>query len=319
MEVERVIQNIELSELQLFDLVRKAFPNAQKLDGWKILSGGASNTTYKIKIKSGIFVLRIYTRDRKYCATEKAIHQLICKSVSTPQLIYADENHEPWAYSFFEFVSGCHLDKVPNQEKDVLSYQLGHLLASIHAFKLQRAGLFGNDITITHHFELGSSPYFEETHSVLKNGKNIRSRFGKKLTDQAISFIEENKDFFPVINHDNICLTHSDFKPVNLVYANGKVTVLDWEFAHAGIGILDFAILLRYHRQIPIDLNILENSYIHFGGNLPKHWLRSAFITDFVNIVTMIDSPIERPKLFKQLKNAIEATILNWDLVEFLK
>jgi hypothetical protein len=174
--------------------------------------------------------------------------------------------------------------------------------------------LFGDGIAIGYPFELDSSPYFEETHSVLSNSKNIRSRLGEKLADEALAFIQENKAFFPTVKKDNICLTHSDFKPVNLIYTSSrKVVVLDWEFTHAGIGILDFSILLRYRHQFPLDLSALESSYRHFGGSLSSEWLRSAFITDFVNIVTLMDTPPERPKLFHQLKNVIKSTIDHWD------
>lgn len=213
-EVERSIQNIELEYAQLLTLVRKAFPNCQRLDNWKILSGGALNTTYKFHIDSGAFVLRIYARDQAHCKTEKTIHELIDKSVSIPKLVYADEAYEPWAYSIFEFISGVHISELPHQDKTTLSYELGHVLASIHAFKLPKAGLFGDGIAIGHPFGLGSSPYFEETNSVLSNSKNVRSRLGEKLTDKALTFIHANKGFFPTINNDNICLTHSDFKPV---------------------------------------------------------------------------------------------------------
>lgn len=314
MNVERSIQNIELNYSQLLTLVRKAFPDCQSLDDWKILSGGALNTTYKIQIGHEAFALRIYARDRAHCKTEKAIHQLIDKCVLTPKLIYANETNEPWAFSIFEFVSGVHIFELSNQEKTSLSHELGHVLASIHAFKLPKAGLFGDGIEIGHPFALGSSPYFEETYSVLSNGKNVRSRLGEKLTDQALAFIQENKAFFPIVKKDNICLTHSDFKPVNLLYTDTKkVFVLDWEFAHAGIGIIDFSILLRHRHQFPLDLSALESSYRHFGGNLPADWIRSAFITDFVNIVTLLDAPEVRPKLFQQLKNAIQSTIVQWE------
>lgn len=166
---------------------------------------------------------------------------------------------------------------------------------------------------IGHPFELGSSPYFEETHSVLSNSKNVRSRLGEKLTDEAIAFIQENKDFFPTVKNDNICLTHSDFKPVNLFYTDTKkVFVLDWGFAHAGIGILDFSILLRHRHEFPL-VDALSKIYIASGGYLPEDWLRSALITDFVNIVTLMETPPERPNLFHQLKNVIQTTIEHWD------
>lgn len=314
MEVERSIQNIQLDGTQLLGLVRKAFPNCQKLDDWKILTGGALNTTYKIQIGYDAFALRIYARERAHCKTEKAIHQLIDKAVFTPKLVYADEANEPWAYSIFEFVSGIHISEVSEQERTTLSNELGHVLSSIHKFKLSKAGLFGDGIAIGHSFEIGSSPYFEETNSVLSNSKNVRSRLGEKLTDEALAFIHENRDFFPTVKNDNTCLTHSDFKPVNLLYTDTKkVFILDWEFAHAGIGILDFSILLRHRHQFPLDLSVLSKGYVASGGHLSDDWLRSAFITDFVNIVTLMDTPPERPKLFHQLKNAIKSTITHWE------
>lgn len=314
MEVERSIQNIRLDDAQLLTLVRQAFPDCQRLEEWKTLSGGALNTTYKIRIEKNTIVLRLYARDRLYCKTEKEIHRLIDRTVLTPKLLYADESHMPWPYSIFEFVSGSHLSEVSQKHKTSLSYELGCSLASIHAFKFTKAGLFGEGMTIGHPFAVGSSPYFEEAFSVLSEGRYVRRRLGDRLTDETLAFMRKNKDFFPTVKKDNVCLTHSDFKPVNLLYTSkGKVFVLDWEFAHAGLGILDFSILLRYRDQFPLDLDALSEGYRASGGRLPDEWWRSAWITDFVNIVTLIEAPPERPKLFEQLKNALQNTLDQWD------
>ena len=313
MDIERSIQNIELDYSQLLSLVRRAFPDCQKLDDWKILSGGALNTAYEIQIENKAFVLRLYVRDRLHCKTEKEIYRLIDGRVSTPKLLYTDESHQPYSFSIFEFVSGSHVSEVSKKHKTSLCYELGSVLASIHAFKFTKAGLFGEGLSIKHPFEAASSPYFEEAFSVLSTGKNVRHRLGDELTDETLKFMQKNKDFFPTVK-DNICLTHSDFKPVNLLYNNdGRVFVLDWEFAHAGIGILDFSILLRHRNQFPLDLNALTQGYTDSGGHLPDEWLRSALITDFVNIMTLLDSPPERPNLFRQLKKAIQFTINHWE------
>jgi len=153
MEVERSIQNIHLTHEQLLKLIQKSFPNCYKLDDWKLLSGGALNTTYKFQVGHNEFVLRIYLRDRAHCKTEKAIHQLIDQSVSTPKLIYANEFHEPWAYSIFELIQGSHISEISKHDKNSLSYKLGHLLASIHTFTFSQAGLFGDGISIGVPFE----------------------------------------------------------------------------------------------------------------------------------------------------------------------
>lgn len=314
MEVERSIKNIRLNHEELLALVRKAFAGCNKLDEWEILSGGALNTTYRFTLDDSKFVLRLYARDRAHCKTERVIHQLIDGHVSTPKLIYVNEFHEPWAYSIFEFISGNHIFEVPTDSGNSLSYELGQVLATIHSFKLPQAGLFGDGMTISHVFEAGSSPYFEEALSIISKGKFVRQRLGDKLADETIAFMQKNKEFFPIVNN-NICLTHSDFKPVNLLYQEGKVFVLDWEFAHAGIGILDFAILLRHRDQFPYKIEALAKGYTDFGGALPKDWFRSALITDFVNILQLLDSPPERPKLFQQLKTTLQNTITNWNFL----
>jgi Ser/Thr protein kinase RdoA (MazF antagonist) len=311
LEVERSIQHIQLNHEQLLAVVCKAFPHCHKLDEWVILSGGALNTTYKFKIGPNEFVLRLYARDRKHCKTEKMIHQLIEHHVSTPKLIYADESHEPFAYSIFEFVPGKHISEISYEKKIPLSYELGHVLASIHKFKLPQAGLFGDGMKVYQPFAVGSSPYFDETFSVLTKSECVRKRLGDKLVDETLTFVQRNKEFFPLIE-DHVCLTHSDYKPVNLLYYDEKIFVLDWEFAHAGIGILDFAILLRHRNHFPCNMSSLAEGYRDFGGKLRDDWFRSALIIDFVNMMTLLDSPTERPKLFHQLKTTIQTTMTHW-------
>lgn len=314
---ERNVDNIALDYKQLLQLVSKAMPNCHKIDDWKILSGGAINTSYKVCIGHEEFVLRLYTRDRKHCKTEEALHKLIKSKVPVAELIYSDQKYEPWAYALFRFVPGVHIDKVSPEFSIQLSGELGRVLALIHGFKFAQAGLFGDGLTIGHPFQAGSSPYFDEAYNILSKAGNARLRLGNKRADEILLFMEQNKDFFPRINN-NICLTHSDFKPVNLLYTpDATVCVLDWEFAHAGIGILDFAILLRHRNQFPLNLDALKSGYEKWGGSLPDEWYRSALITDFINIFQLLEVPAERPQLFSELENALDVTISQWDSIMY--
>lgn len=77
MEVERSIQHIYLDNQQLLAIVQKAFPTCHRIDDCKILSGGALNTTYKLRVGSNESVLRLYARGRTCCKIEKEIHALI--------------------------------------------------------------------------------------------------------------------------------------------------------------------------------------------------------------------------------------------------
>jgi Ser/Thr protein kinase RdoA (MazF antagonist) len=312
MEQERSILHIDLSEEQLLSLLKKPFPHCQKLDGCRALSGGALNTTYRVNFGDKSFVIRIYARGRSYCKTENAIYDLIQDTVCTPKLVYSDVSYEPWAYSIFEFVSGRHPFEVPVEEKLPLSFALGRSLASIHRYKFPAAGLFHDGMIIDVPFLEGSSPYYEKAVSVLSTSEDARRHLGPQFADKALSFMERNKAFFQTINN-NACLTHSDFKPVNLLYNFDQVHVLDWEFAHAGIGILDFSLILRERDRFPLDRASLVRGYQDFGGTLPEEWYRSALITDFVNIATLLDSPVERPQLCHHLKESMQSTMDNWN------
>jgi aminoglycoside phosphotransferase (APT) family kinase protein len=309
MEIERNIDNIELSYDQLLLLIRRAFPDCQKIDVWGILSGGAANTSYKFMVGNEAFVLRLYTRNRMHCKTEQELLRLIQSKVPVAELVYSDEKYEPWAYAIFRFVAGLHIDKVSSEFKTSLSSELGRVLALIHSFKFPHAGLFGEGLSIAQSFEPGSSPYFEEAYNILSKAGNARLRLGNKLADNILSFMQQNQEYFPRVGN-NICLVHSDFKPVNLLYTpQGTICVLDWEFAHSGMGIMDFAILLRHRHQFSLDLDALKSGYESNGGVLPAEWFRSALITDFVNIIQLLNTPAERPKLFNELKIAIESTM----------
>ncbi len=319
MTIERSIANIHLKNDQLLSLVQQAFPDCSQLENHKILTGGAQNTIYKFQIGEEEFILRIYARSRSHCKTEKELHALIDPFIPTAQLVYSNENHEKWPYAIFKFVPGSHLYDVPQQCQSALSFELGRVLALIHSFQFSEAGLFDDGLKIAHSFPLGSSPYFEEACAVLSDTKGYTRKYlGEKLADQTLSFMLQHQAFFPKIGKTS-CLTHSDFKPVNLLYnQNGQVIVLDWEFAHAGIGILDFAILLRHRNQFPLDLAILEEGYVSHGGCLMNDWPHSAMITDFVNIITMMNRPVERPKLFEELKQALQTTMHQWNEIDLL-
>ncbi len=107
MNVERDIDNIDLTQEQISLLIREAFPNHLSIEGnLSTLSGGAINSTYKFKIEKEDFVLRLYARDRACCKIEQEVHELISTKISIPQLIYSNESHEPWAYAIFSIYAG---------------------------------------------------------------------------------------------------------------------------------------------------------------------------------------------------------------------
>ncbi len=313
MTIERGHQNISFTPNEILSLFKKAFPHCNSIDSWHYLTGGALNTVIKIEFNQKTYVLKIYVNDKYACRREIEINSIIQNNVTTPKIIYLNESDYNFSYTISEFVPGIRLDDVSPSHSISLSHKIGTLLARIHAYTFSQAGLFGNGLVITTPFLAGSSPYYEEVHRLLTQDLNICARLGDELTVQTLEFIETHKDLFPKIEN-NICLTHSDFKPVNLVYTSSDdLYVFDWEFAHAGIGLLDIAILLRYRKQFPLNISMLEIGYKEAGGVLPSDYKRSAMITDFVNILSMMSQPSERPLLFEEIKNILKTTIRDLD------
>ena len=308
----RAFQHLELSHSQVEQACRQHFQNKGSLQNFKILSGGAVNTTYKICWNDEWYVLRFYIRDENLVSTEKQIYQLIQGKVPVPEMLFASSENEAYPFAIFRFCKKPHICDANEEYSHKLSYDLGRALAKIHGHSFQEAGLFRRDLSMDVVFEKGSSPYLEYCLDHLIPGSNAWMRLGDAKAKQIVHFIEEHREYFPVIR-DGGCLVHSDFKPVNLLWSEEEgLSVLDWEFAHSGDGTMDFGILLRHFQDFPLSNPHLENGYQENGGNLPSDWIQRARITDFINIVQLLNVSSERPKLFNSLIQSLEFTIMHW-------
>jgi len=311
--MERVFQSLQLSHSQIEQACRQLFKNSGTLQNFEILSGGAVNTTFKMRWDDESYVLRFYVRDKSFAFVEKQIYQLIQKTVPVPELLFASSGNKEYPFAIFRFCKKPHIYEISIDHSHKLSYDLGQALAKIHSFRFQRAGLFKRDLSIGTLFEEGSSPYLEYCLDHLIPNSKAWMRFGDAKAEQIIRFIEEYREYFPVIRNGG-CLVHSDFKPVNLLWnEEDGLTVLDWEFAHSGDGIMDFGILLRHYQDFPLNILYLEKGYKENGGVLAPNWIQRARITDFINIIQLLNTPSERPKLFQDLIRSIDYSMSYWD------
>lgn len=310
--MERAFQNLQLNHSQIEQACRQHFQNNGTLQSFEILSGGAVNTTYKICWGDEWYVLRFYVRDENLASIEKQIYQLIWGKVPIPEMLFASSGNEMHPFAIFRFCKKPHIYDASKMHCHKLSYELGQCLAQIHGFSFKKAGLFGRDLSIDVVFEKGSSPYLEYCLDHLIPSSKAWMRLGDAKAKQVVRFIEEHREYFPVTRNGG-CLVHSDFKPVNLLWGKeGGLTVLDWEFAHSGDGIMDFGILLRHFQDFPLSISHLEKGYCENGGNLPLDWIQRARITDFINIIQLLNMPAERPKLFQSLIQSLDITVGQW-------
>jgi len=314
--VERACQHLALSSFEIEQACRHYFQSKGTLQSYEILSGGALNTTFKICFDEEWFVLRFYVRDPKLASIEKCLYEQIEGLVPVPKKLYTSRDDQSIPFALFNFCEKDHVYDALEVHQDPLSYDLGAALAKIHAIHFSEAGLFDRDLKIGTLFEKGSRPYFEHCFSILTPTHLAWKRLGEERAKALLKFIEENREYFPVMGNGG-CLVHSDFKPVNLLWSEKDgLTVLDWEFAHSGHGLMDFGILLRHYQTFPFSLEKLEQGYLENGGVLPEDWIRKARITDTINLIQLLNTPLERPQLFQSLLESIDLTMSRWTFLD---
>ena len=311
--MERAFQRLNLTRSEIEHACRHYFQNRGSLQSYKAFSQGAVNTTFKICWDGEWFVLRFFARDKHLASFESCIYQLIQATVPVPELLFTSSLNETYPFAIFRFCNQPHIFDATKAHSHKLSHDIGCALAAIHAFRFPEAGLFGSDLSIETLFGEGSSPYFDYCLNHLIPGSPAWIRLGDERAQRIIRFMEERQEYFPVIQSGG-CLVHSDFKPVNLLWDERQgLAVLDWEFAHSGDGIMDFGILLRHFHDFPLSISHLEKGYRDNGGALPSGWLQRARITDFINVVQLLNRPSEQPNLFLSLIQSLDFTIGYWE------
>lgn len=313
--MERAFEFIDLDYSRIQSICYPYFKKG-RLTAYQSLSGGAVNTTYKIIWDERPFILRLYVRDPELAQIEETVYQLIRDKISVPDLLYIGR-FSSYPFAIFEFVDKKHIFEISNQSlASTLSYDLGKALAGIHIFHFPQAGLFGKGFAIHTPFEEGSSPYFAYIMEHFSESSLAWQRLGNERANRLKDFLKDNQDFFPVISQGGV-LVHSDFKPVNLLWEEGSgLTVLDWEFAHIGNPLIDFAILLRHFQDFPLNISSLEKGYTEHGGVFVDDWIRKARLTDIINVVQFLNNPVERPQLFKFLFQSIDFIMLRWSSLD---
>jgi aminoglycoside phosphotransferase (APT) family kinase protein len=308
--MERACQYLDLKHSEIEQICRQYFQDKGMLQSCEVLAGGAVNTTFKICWDGKWYVLRFYIRDKNVASIEEKVYRLVQKTVPISEMLFASS--EPYPFAIFSFCSKPHIYDASKSISKRLSYDLGSALAAIHSYHFAQAGLFGANLSVDTEFAEGSSPYLEYCLEHLTQDSLAWKRLGQTLSKEMVSFMEDNRHYFPVIERGG-CLVHSDFKPVNLLWNELQgLTVLDWEFAHSGDGIMDFGILLRHFKDFSLDISRLENGYQENGGKLSSNWIQRARITDFINIIQLLNTPLERPKLFQSLVDSLNFTLGNW-------
>jgi len=309
--MERSRDVITLDKDTIKNIFRRHFASSESaqndIEDYLLLSHGAANTSYKVIWNTLAYVLRLYTRDWEGVDREHCLYELVHSKVSVPKFLHRGTIEGMPPYAIFEFVDKKHIFEIDDtRHNEALSYDLGSVLASIHSFHFPKAGLFGKDFAIHTPFEDAFSPYYEYIMDHFYPNSPSWKRLGDKRAKALKSFLNSHKEDFPIIHNGGV-LSHSDYKPVNLLWSPQEgLTVLDWEFAHIGDPLIDFGILLRHCNAFPLEYESLEKGYKEHGGNLPDDWIRKAHITDSINLIQLLNDPSDRPQLHAFLTESVD-------------
>ncbi len=258
----------------------------------QVLGGGHANVNIRVGTER---VLRIYRRDRRALAREKALLSHPWGSFRVPRLLADGED-----FLLLEYVHHRPLSDVPEH-----GAAAGRALAEIHSTGYQVAGHFGVELEVADplpDFPAAVADHVQERLQTV-SGETARElrRLARRLFDRELPRLRAAAGA-PV-------LLHGDFKPSNVHCASGgTLLVLDWEFALAGPALMDLGQLMRW-RPSPTFCEAAATAYRTAGGQLSSDWLRWAQVLDLGNLAGLLATATPGSRRAEDLVRRIRRTL----------
>ncbi len=227
------------------------------------LTGGITNENFRIEVGGDVFVLRIPGADTELLgivrATECAVSQLAGELGIGPEVFYVIE---PEGYLVTSFIEG----KLPPPEELGKKENIRRVAETLQRVHTMQA--------------------IEETFSpfrVVKDSAEIARRFQVKFPDNFAWLIKKMDEAEAALAKAPFtpCLCHNDLLNANFL-DDGKIRILDWEYAGMGDPVFDLANFAVHHQfSEEQDRWLLE---FYFGEVTPANWARLKLlktISDF--------------------------------------
>ncbi len=320
---------MDLGPEGLRDRVAVWDPNAV-VQSWDRQQAGKVNTTYRIELKDRAAVgLRLFARDADGCRRDEALFERIGAAVPVPQLLHtAPTVDPPWA--LYRWIDGWKLDALlesrPFEEVAGAARAVGRTLAALASVRFEGHGMLGPDGTIAEPMPTLRRGLLDAMRGWLRGGRP-GERLGGARAHRVWRHVQANASLWDALE-DAPCLVHSDYNPGNLLVGrddDGRwVTrgVLDWEFAWAGPNVFDIGNMLRCtpdapavtHTRLPGGFEgAFVEGFVEAGGVLPPQWKRTIRLLDFLNLVSFLADPAERPRMFDVVTQLIDHRLDTWN------
>jgi hypothetical protein len=265
-----------------FDARRLApFLGSQSVESASLLSGGACNSNYRLRLTSGgdEVVARFYGRGSP--AVDQYVLDLVGNLLPVPKILAAGND---WAV--MRLLPGFPLEDDPVAVRDV-----GRALARVGSVRFERPGCItaGGSVEPWPFNELGGFV------RVCLAKPEVRGWLGDETSLEVERLLVSEATRLDEMAGD-ARLVHGDFNPSNILVSGGKVSgVLDWEFAHSGSPYMDIGNLLRHQPNRAEDL---AAGLSDEGVALPDDWEYRAALVDLGSHLEFLTSAM--PEEFKR-------------------
>lgn len=256
------------------------FLRGRKIVIAQLLSGGKSNSNYKIDLDDGsAWVVRLYSRTSP--EFESHVMGLAGSLVPVPAQVYRGER---WAVC--SFLPGRPLADVPH-----FAAEAAKAIAQISTIAFDCPGRLNADGTVTPWPFQGIRGFVD----AVSRDRRVSMWLGSARMERLPAALDRKSRQCAGLDAESR-LVHGDFNPTNILIHEGKVSgVLDWEFAHAGSPYMDIGNLIRnldgkYHDAVRCGL--LEG-----GMDLPDDWHERAQLVDLTSQLEFLTS--DRADSFK--------------------
>lgn len=268
------------------------------------LTGGGSNTLYRVDAAEGSFLLRAYTRPGVDFRKEWHFLEVARQGgVPVPEVLHVEGNDET-PHAVLRWVEG----EEPGSEA---AFDVGQVLVRIGRLRsYPRAGLLDAAEAVRAFGESGGEhPFVSFVRQTLAAGP-ARDKLGPTLSDRLSALVEQHQSLLPPLNGPQ-GLVHADYRRANLVARGDRVVaVLDWEFCYAGSAICDVATMTRFP-PAGFEQRFLDG-FAAAGGVLPADWRRRARLMDVVNLVELLSGFDASPQLLRDVRGLLASTVWDW-------
>ena len=291
MSAERLNDFLMLSKEDAAELFAPFHSGFQVLD-ISLLKDNMSNSGYAVTTTGGKYLLKLYSNATDQI--EAAAYRSLKGTVNVPTLYYYDGTKQrvPYAYAIFEFVKGTTLRQYVRNEgvlPEEIIYEVGKMCGTVHRKMYPYDALLGETLNVQ--FRI---PDVKEGILYLLDSK-AGNHLHPDTREQLRQFIIDNPALFARITAESV-LCHGDFNMGNVMYANGQVYLIDFEFAYAGSRYHDIGQLFRRKNE-DIQALIDDRTYASFaagyyagaGIQLPIDWLKLAGVCDIVSMLCLLD------------------------------